>query len=96
MIDQNAIFSFKYPTNHCVSDRKKVGAYAGAERRRVHLATVLLQPPTSHCPDRRQVRHAHILQIGLHLTQTLSTRAASRHGSATRTPQKKSDERGPL
>ena len=46
-----------------------VGTYAGAARRRVHLATVLLQPPSGHRPDRRQARHVHILQTGLHLTQ---------------------------
>ena len=42
-------------------------AYAGAARRHVHLATVLLRPPSVHRPDRRQARHAHILQIGLRL-----------------------------
>ena len=46
-----------------------MGAYAGAARRRVHFATVLLRHPSDHRPDRRQARHAHILQIGLHLTQ---------------------------
>ena len=49
--------------------RSSVGAYAGAARRRVHLATVLLRPPSGHRPGRRQVRHARILQKGLHLTQ---------------------------
>ena len=45
-----------------------MGTYAGAARRRVHLATVLLRPPSGHGPGRRQARHARILQIGLHLT----------------------------
>ena len=36
-------------------------------RRRVHLVTVLLRPPSAHRPDRRQARHAHIPQIGLRL-----------------------------
>ena len=45
------------------------GAYAGAARRRVHLATVLLRPPSGNRAGRRQARHARILQIGLHLTQ---------------------------
>ena len=27
------------------------------------------RPPSGHCPGRRQALHAHILQIGLHLTQ---------------------------
>ena len=31
-----------------------MGAYAGAARRRVHLATVLLRPPSGHRPGRRQ------------------------------------------
>ena len=44
-----------------------MGTYAGAARRRVHLATVLLGPPPGHRPDRRQARHARILQIGLRL-----------------------------
>ena len=47
--------------------RSGIGAYAGAARRRVHLATKLLRPPSGHRPGRRQARHAHILQIGLHL-----------------------------
>ena len=42
-------------------------AYAGAARRRVHLVTVLLHPPSDHRPGRHQTRHAHILQIGLRL-----------------------------
>ena len=37
-----------------------MGAYAGAVRRRVHLATVLLRPSSAHRPGRRQARHAHI------------------------------------
>ena len=34
-----------------------MGAYAGAARRRVHLATVLLRPPSGHRSGRRQARH---------------------------------------
>ena len=49
--------------------RSGMGAYAGAARRRVHLATVLLCPPSGHRPGRRQARHARIRQIGLNLTQ---------------------------
>ena len=44
-----------------------VWSYAGAARRRVHLATVLLRPPSGHRPGRRQGRHARILQIDFHL-----------------------------
>ena len=33
--------------------RSGMGAYAGAVRRRVHLATVLLRPPSVHRPGRR-------------------------------------------
>ena len=47
--------------------RSGVGKYAGAARRRVHLVTVLLRPPSGHRPGRRQARHAHILQISLGL-----------------------------
>ena len=32
--------------------------------------TVLPRPPSGHRSGRRQARHARILQIGLHLTQT--------------------------
>ena len=45
--------------------RSVIGAYAGAARRRVHLAAVLLLPPSGHRPGRRQVRHAHITHIEL-------------------------------
>ena len=37
--------------------------YAGAARRRVHLATVL-RPPSGHRPGLRQAREARFLQIG--------------------------------
>ena len=59
--------------------RLGMGAYNGAARRRVHLVTVLFQPPPGHRPVKRQARHARILQIGLHLTQSRSERAAARH-----------------
>ena len=52
--------------------RSGMGEYAGAARRRVHLATVLLRPLSGHRPGRRQARHARILQIGFHLTQPRS------------------------
>ena len=61
-----------------------MGTYVGAARRRVHLATVLLGPPSGHRPGRRQARHARILQIGLHLTQPRSVWAPPRHGPAPR------------
>ena len=64
--------------------RSGMGAYAGAARRRVHLATVLFGPPSGHRPGRRQARQAHILQIGLHLTQPWSLWTPLRHGPAPR------------
>ena len=45
---------------------------SGAARRRVHLVTVFLRLPSGYSPGRRQTRHARIIQIGLHLTQTRS------------------------
>ena len=50
-----------------VVGRSGMKTYAGAARRRVHLVTVLLRPPSGHRPDRRQARHVHIHQIGLRL-----------------------------
>ena len=50
--------------------RSGMGTYVGAVRRRVHIATVLLRPPSDHRPGKRQARHAHILQIGLRLAIT--------------------------
>ena len=38
--------------------RSGMGAYIGAARRRVHIAMVLLRPPSGHRPGRRQARHA--------------------------------------
>ena len=72
-----------------------VGTYAGAARRRVHLATVLLRPPSGHCSGTRQVRHVHILHIGLRLAiaqtdarpaMTISFRQASVWPSPRQTP----------
>ena len=51
---------------HCKL-RSAMVAYVVAARRRVHLVTVLLRPPSGHRPGRRQARHVHILQIGLRL-----------------------------
>ena len=45
--------------NTLVMVRSGMGEYAGAARRRVHLATVLLRPPSGHRPGRRQARRAH-------------------------------------
>ena len=39
--------------------------YAGAARRRVHVATVLLRPPSGHRPSSRQVRQDRLPQIKL-------------------------------
>ena len=76
--------------------RSGVGAYAGAARRRVHLATVLLRPPCGHRPGRRQARHARILQIGLHPTQPRGVWAPPRHGPAPRISTKKNPMGGIL
>ena len=45
-----------------------MGPFGVLARRRVHLATVLLRPPSGHRTDRRQTRHTHILQIGFRLS----------------------------
>ena len=71
-----------------------MGAYAGAVRRYVHIATVLPQPPSGHRPVRRQARHARVLQIGLNLTQPRSTRATPQYGLATRIPSRQSPTGG--
>ena len=78
-----------YSTVQINMNRSGVGTYAGAARRRVHLATVLVRPPSGHRPGRRQARHARILQIGLHLTQPRSVWAPPRHGPAPRISTKK-------
>ena len=43
-----------------------MGTYAGAARRRVHLATEHLRPPSGHCPGRRQARHARMSETSIH------------------------------
>ena len=57
-------------TTH-VQVRSGMGTYAGAARRRVHLATVLLRLPSGHRPGRHQARHARIIQIGLRVLKRL-------------------------
>ena len=44
-------------------------AYAGAARRRIHLATLLHRAAFGHRSGRRRARRVHILPIGLRLTQ---------------------------
>ena len=56
-----------------VSGRSGMGAYVGAARRRVQLATVLLRSPSGHRPDRRQTGHARILRIDLRLAIAQAT-----------------------
>ena len=46
------------------------GSYAEAASRLVHIATVLLRPPSGHRPYNRHAHHARIPQIVFHLTQT--------------------------
>ena len=50
------------------------------------IATVLPRTPSGHHPGKRQARHAHNLQTGLHLTQPRNLRAAPRLGPAPRDP----------
>ena len=38
--------------------RSGMGTYSGAARRRVHLATVLVRPPSGHRPGKRQARYS--------------------------------------
>ena len=61
-----------------------MGAYTGAARHRAHLVTVLLRPPSGHRPGKRRARSAHILQIGIHLTQPWSLWTPPRHDLALR------------
>ena len=75
---------FSPHNTHSVQVRSGMGAYGGAARRRVHLATVLLRPPSGHRPGRRQTRHARILQIELHLTQPWNVWSAPQHDPAPR------------
>ena len=76
--------------------RTGMGAYAGAARRRVHRATVLLRPPSDHRPGKRQARHAHIPQKGLNLTQTLNLWTCPRYGPTTRISTRKHPNGGIL
>ena len=80
----DSISSRNRTSSHSLQVRSGVGAYAGAARRRIHLATVFLRPPFGHRPGRRQARHARILHIGLHLTQSWSLWMPLRHGPAPR------------
>ena len=75
---------FCIPSSFLYIGRSGMGTYAGAARRRVHLTTVQLRPPSGHRPGRRESRHARIPQIGLHLTQPKSLWTPARHGSAPR------------
>ena len=76
--------------------RSGVGTYAGAARHRVHLATLLLRPPSGHRPDRRLARLVHILQIRLYLTQARNKRTAFSYGPSPMDPDNtKSGGRGP-
>ena len=54
------------------SDQVRYGGIRRSSASPHPLATVLLPPPSGHRPGRRQACHAHILEIGLHLTQPWS------------------------
>ena len=69
--------------------------YAGAERRHVNLATVLLRPLSGHRPGRCQACHAHVPQIGLQLTQPESL-TPPRHGPASRISTRKNPTGGSI
>ena len=66
------------------TDRSAVSAYAGSVLRRVHLAVVLVRPPSGHSPGKRRARHSQSSQIGLQLTQPRSNPVALRLGPALR------------
>ena len=51
----------KYTANCPYNSKSVIGAYTGAARRRVHIATVRHRPRSGHGPGRRRARHAHIL-----------------------------------
>ena len=81
---QHSQYSKKQKDFSYTQVRSGMGAYAGAVRRRVHLATVLLRSPSGRRPGKRQDRHARIPQIRLHLTQLWSVWTPPRHGPAPR------------
>ena len=64
-----ALRSLFLPWYTCFQVSSGMEAHAGAARRRIHLAAVLLRLPSGHRPGRRQARHVRILQIGLQLTR---------------------------
>ena len=66
----SAKFDDPFCLNRNETGQVSFGDGAGAVGRRVHLAMVLLRPPSGHRPNRRQARHARILQIGLRLAIT--------------------------
>ena len=68
---------------HLSEVRSSIGAYAGAARCRIYLATILT---VSGCPSqaRWRVSHAYIPQIGSHLRQPWRVRAIPRHRSTSR------------
>ena len=83
---------FKWTVEECGQVRSGVGTYAGAARRRVHLAPVLLWSPSGDRPGRRQARHARILQIGHKHEACGRPSAWSSHSDLD---EKESDERDP-
>ena len=64
-------FSFQSELNLIIAAEVRCGdiRHAGAARGRNHFTTVLLRSPSGYCQGRGHARHAHIPQIGLHLTQ---------------------------
>ena len=48
-----------------VAIKAGMAAYAGATRRRIPLATVLIRLPSGYRPGRRRTRHTHFLEKAL-------------------------------
>ena len=66
-------------SGHITSRSDQTWEHARGNASRRPCCTVILWHPSAHPLGRSQFHHAHLPQIGLHLTQRRATRAAPRH-----------------